>query len=202
MSDLLALLLALPLGRALAFMLPSKRFSTFGLAWSLNPGPFNIKEHVVITVMAKIAASIAYTTNVALVQKITYQQEPGLGYQIALGISTSTLGYSLVGMLRPFVVSPSSMVWPTTLVDATIINMLHINFGQSDSNYMLRWKFFLLALGCSFIWSFVPGYLWTGLSIFNWVCWIVPNDVVVNVLFGTNSGLGMSLFTFDWVLAT
>ena len=36
------------------------------------------------------------------------------------------------------------------------------------------------------------------LSYFNWVCWIAPNNIVVNQLFGYTSGLGMSLITFDW----
>lgn len=43
---LVAQLLSFPVGRAAAFMLPRKRI--FGI--SLNPGPFNVKEHVLITV--------------------------------------------------------------------------------------------------------------------------------------------------------
>ena len=43
----------------------------------------------------------------------------------------------------------------------------------------------------------VIGFLFTALSIFNFVCWIKPNDIVVNQLFGV-SGLGMSILTFDW----
>ena len=38
----------------------------------------------------------------------------------------------------------------------------------------------------------------TALSLFNWVCWIVPNHIVVNQLFGTASGLAMSVVSFDW----
>lgn len=30
--------------------MPSKVFNTFGVRWTFNPGPFNIKEHTVITV--------------------------------------------------------------------------------------------------------------------------------------------------------
>ena len=30
------------------------------------------------------------------------------------------------------------------------------------------------------------------------MCWIRPNDIVVNQLFGTSGGLGMSILTFDW----
>jgi hypothetical protein len=41
----------LPLGQGLAAILPTKNFNTFGYIWSLNPGPFSIKEHVCISVM-------------------------------------------------------------------------------------------------------------------------------------------------------
>ena len=42
------------------------------------------------------------------------------------------------------------------------------------------------------------GFLFTGLSVFSWVCWVAPKNVPVNQLFGAYSGLGMSLVTFDW----
>ena len=38
----------------------------------------------------------------------------------------------------------------------------------------------------------------SALSYFNWVCWIAPDNVTVNHLFGYTSGLGMSFITFDW----
>jgi OPT family oligopeptide transporter len=36
------------------------------------------------------------------------------------------------------------------------------------------------------------------LSVFSFVCWIAPNNVVLNQLFGVSNGLGMSVITFDW----
>lgn len=42
------------------------------------------------------------------------------------------------------------------------------------------------------------GYLFTGLSIFNWICWIAPNNIVLNQIFGVYNGLGLSILTFDW----
>jgi hypothetical protein len=38
------------------------------------------------------------------------------------------------------------------------------------------------------------------LGWFNWVCWIAPNNIVVNNLFGYVSGLGMGFLTFDWAM--
>ena len=42
------------------------------------------------------------------------------------------------------------------------------------------------------------GYLFTALSVFSWMCWIRPSNVVINQLFGVNSGLGMGVLTLDW----
>ena len=49
-----------------------------------------------------------------------------------------------------------------------------------------------------FVWYWFPGYLFTALSTFTWVCWIAPNNIVVNQLFGYSTGLGMGFLTFDW----
>jgi hypothetical protein len=44
----------------------------------------------------------------------------------------------------------------------------------------------------------LPSYLFTALSSFSWVCWIAPNNVKVNQLFGITHGMGMGILTFDW----
>jgi len=61
-SGVVVQLLALPIGRFFEWVLPNTRFNTFGYVWTLNPGPFNIKEHTVITVMAKSVEIGAYAT--------------------------------------------------------------------------------------------------------------------------------------------
>ena len=45
-------------------------------------------------------------------------------------------------------------------------------------------------------------HLFGALSVFNWICWIAPNNIVVNQLFGQASGLGMSVLTLDWAQIT
>ena len=44
----------------------------------------------------------------------------------------------------------------------------------------------------------LPGYIFQGLSYFAWVTWIKPNDVIVNQVFGSSTGLGLIPITFDW----
>ncbi|KAH9311910.1 hypothetical protein KI387_026945, partial [Taxus chinensis] len=56
-SAILAQILALPVGKFMAATLPTWKMQFFGWEYSLNPGPFNMKEHVLITIFASNAVS-------------------------------------------------------------------------------------------------------------------------------------------------
>lgn len=48
----------LPLGRFMARVLPTRKFRVPGLGeFSLNPGPFNMKEHVLISIFANAGSA-------------------------------------------------------------------------------------------------------------------------------------------------
>jgi len=187
-------LVCLPLGQALAAILSTKRFNTFGYIWSLNPGPFSIKEHVCVTVMVNCTSGGVYSNYITLTQHVFYGQTTPMGLQILLALGSQILGFCLGGLLRQFVVWPSSMIWPAVLGNCALFNTLHKHYDKRDHHK----RFFWIAVTGSFVWYWVPGYLFRGLSIFNWVCWIAPNNVIINTLFGMNTGLGMSALTFDW----
>ncbi|GAB1523887.1 hypothetical protein RhiTH_007038 [Rhizoctonia solani] len=199
-TALVAQLVALPAGKLLEKTLPRAHITTFGYTWSLNPGPFNIKEHTLITVMANVVAGGAYATDIIAAQRLFYQQYWGATYQLALVISTQMFGFSLAGICRRFLVWPSSMIWPATLVNTALFNTLHSTYGREEGGRTSRERFFTLAFIGSAAWYFLPGYLFTALSNFTWVCWIAPDNPVVNALFGYQHGLGMGFITFDWAM--
>ena len=198
-SALFAILIALPLGKLLEWILPKYRISVIGYTFSLNPGPFNIKEQSLIAIMANIGVNGAFIADVATAMHTINGIKWSMGKIFLLGLPLQIIGFSFAGFLHQFLVWPASMIWPGVLVRCALINAIHSNYGKNDANHISRQLFFYLACLCSFVWYWVPGYLWTGLSVFNWVCWIAPNNVVVNSLFGSISGFGMGLFTFDWV---
>ena len=198
-SVLFATLLTLTLGKLLEWILPKYRISALGYSFCLNPGPFNIKEHTLIAIMANAVVGGTSITDVASSIHIVYGIKWSIGKKLLLGLPMQIIGFSFAGALRRFLVWPSSMIWPGVLVRCALLNSIHSNYRKKDMDHISRERFFYLACLSSFVWYWVPGYLWTGLSVFNWVCWIAPNNVVVNSLFGSISGFGMGLFTFDWV---
>ena len=91
-------------------------------------------------------------------------------------------------------------VWPANLVTCALFNTLHSQTyaGMGTRGGINRERFFLYAWTAGTLWYFVPGYLFQALSYFSWVCWIAPNNIPVNQMFGYVHGMGMSLITFDW----
>ncbi|KZV91748.1 OPT oligopeptide transporter [Exidia glandulosa HHB12029] len=195
-TGLVAQLLSFPMGRLWAYALPNVKL--FGIA--VNPGPFTIKEHVLVTIMASVGAGSAYATDIVAVQRVYYNQSWNFSYQWFMVMSTQLIGFSIGGIARRFLVDPPSMIWPANLVNTALFNTLHSQHyaGQGDRGGLSRERFFLYAFAASGAWYFFPGYIFGALSYFSWVCWIAPNNVKVNHMFGVFHGLGMSLITFDW----
>lgn len=123
-----AQIIAWPMGHGWAKVMPTKQFTTFGIKWSLNPGPFNIKEHSVIVVMASVSFSAAYATDILLAQISFYKQDFGLAFQLLLVISTQSIGYGIAGIMRKFLVYPAAMIWPGNLVSVTLMNGSYLIF--------------------------------------------------------------------------
>ncbi|KAJ7768751.1 OPT oligopeptide transporter protein-domain-containing protein [Mycena olivaceomarginata] len=175
-GPVVAQLIAFPIGSTWARWMPD--ISLFGI--KLNPGPFTIKEHVLIIVMAAVGSGSAYATDVVAVQKTFYDQSFSFPFQWMLVISTQCIGFSIGGITRRFLVAPPSMIWPNTLVSCALFNTLHSqNYaGIGKHPGMSRERFFLFAFLATATWYFVPGYLFQALSYFSWACWIAPDNIL------------------------
>lgn len=172
-------LVAYPLGKLMAKVLPMRTFTTprwlGSFEFSLNPGAFNIKEHTLISIMANVAIGQAYALNVIIVQDspMFYNDPRPTGFGILLVLTTQTIGFGLAGVCRRFLVWPASMIWPQNLVIATILNTFHAEEDGRDGT-MSRFRFFSMAAIGAFFYYFIPGFLFQALSYMNWVCWIFP----------------------------
>ncbi|KAG0007020.1 hypothetical protein BGZ65_012381 [Modicella reniformis] len=207
---MVAQLLAFPLGKFMDRVLPSRTFSFFGYNFCLNPGPFNIKEHVLITIMANSGATTFAAIDIIVIQDLYYHDSWGFGGGLLLVISTQFVGYGFAGALRRFLVRPASMIWPVNLVNATLFHTLH---RRNTANGTLRisdnneettsWKisrnmFFLFVSTLSFLYYWFPGYIFPLLTSVSWLCWINKDSLLLNQLGSGLKGIGYLSFTLDW----
>ncbi|KAL8116849.1 oligopeptide transporter 4-like [Apium graveolens] len=191
----------LPIGHFMAAILPETKFRILGFgsrSFSLNPGPFNIKEHVLISVFANAGAAFgsgsAYAVGIITIIKAFYFRSISFVAGWLLIITTQVLGYGWAGLLRSYVVEPAQMWWPSTLVQVSLFRALH----EKDEERMSRAKFFLIALVCSFSWYLIPGYLFSTLSTISWMCWAFSGSVTAQQIGSGMRGLGLGSVTLDW----
>ncbi|KAJ4270301.1 hypothetical protein NW762_001980 [Fusarium torreyae] len=169
----------------------------------LAQGRWNEKEHTCVYVSSNVAFGFAFATDVIVEQTQFYNQEAPIVYQLLLTISTQILGYGFAGITRRFLVRPSGMIWPGTLMSAAMFSTLHKQENKPAGGWTIsRWKFFYIVWTVSFLFYFLPGLLMPALSYFNVITWFAPKNVVIANLFGVSSGLGLFPLTFDWAQVT
>ncbi|KAI5292851.1 hypothetical protein KEM52_006018 [Ascosphaera acerosa] len=197
-------LVAYPCAWVWDMVMPNHQFSTFGIKWNLNPGPFNIKEHAAIVIMANAAfgGGTAYFTDTLTAQKIWYKHDLGIGWDVCFALSTQLTGFAIAGIMRKWLVEAGSMIWPSNLVNTAFMYALHdrtpTDPATTNGWKISRYRFFLYAFLASFVWYWFPGFIAPFLSVFAWVTWIKPNNAVINQVFGGASGMSLIPITFDW----
>ncbi|KAK7849580.1 oligopeptide transporter 4 [Quercus suber] len=121
----------LPIGRFMASVLPKTKFQIPGFgsrSFSLNPGPFNMKEHVLISIFANAGSAFgsgaAYAVGIVDIIKAFYHRNISIFAAWLLIITTQVLGYGWAGLLRKYVVEPAHMWWPATLVQVSLFRII------------------------------------------------------------------------------
>lgn len=98
------------------------------------------------------------------------------------------------------------MIWPTSLINTALFYGLHdkstTDPAKTNGWTISRYKYFFIVFAGSFCWYWFPGFIAPFLSVFCFACWIRPNSVVVNQLFGGWTGLSLLPITFDWTQVT
>ncbi|KAH7267664.1 OPT oligopeptide transporter protein-domain-containing protein [Fusarium redolens] len=216
LSTFVVQILALPMGKLLAKWLPMRKFRMFSWEFTLNPGPFNQKEQILIAMMANVtfggSAIGAYIVSIIQVLKLDiFYGEKNLSnsipWQILTLISTQFMGYGCAGLVRRFLVYPPSMIWPKSLANIALAKALNKDNGHSEDSVhgwkVSRYKFFLICFTSMFFYFWVPNYLFKSLYLFNWPTWISPGNVTLALIAGSTCGLGLNpLPTLDWNVAT
>ncbi|KAI3439235.1 uncharacterized protein J3R85_004952 [Psidium guajava] len=222
---------SLPIGQFMAMVLPEAKFRIPGLGsrlFSLNPGPFNMKEHVLISIFANAGSAFgsgsAYAVGIVTIIKAFYGRSISF---FAAGSSSSRrrakLGNSDAekqdgsgaqdSRWRDDFGNAGVGIGWAGLLRKYVVEPAHMwwpntlvqvslfrALHERDEQRMSRAKFFLIALICSFSWYVVPGYLFTTLSNISWVCWAFSNSATAQQIGSGMRGLGLGALTLDWTV--
>lgn len=203
-TSYVAQVVSFPFGVAWARFLPEGRMRLFGKEFCLNPGPFSKKEHAIVVIMANatFGTGAAYGIDIITAQRAFYNQRFGWPFEIFVTMSTMALGFGMAGIFNRFLVQPAAMIWPANLINTAMFSALHDHSkpdpAKTNGWKIGRYRMFTYTMIGSFCWYWFPGYIAPFLSVFAFVTWIKPQNVIINQLFGGWSGLSLIPITFDW----
>ncbi|KAK3433640.1 hypothetical protein EUGRSUZ_D00942 [Eucalyptus grandis] len=199
LTSVSAQIVVLPLGKFMAAVLPQEVIRVPGTKWSssLNPGPFNLKEHVLITIFANAGSRGVYAINIITIVIAFYHRHIHPLAAMLLALSTQMLRYGWAGIFRKFLVDSPYMWWPANLVQVSLFRALHEEEVRPKRG-LTRLQFFLVVLISSFAYYVVPNYLFPSITALSFVCWIWKHSVTAQQIGSGRRGLGIGSFALDW----
>ncbi|GJE86746.1 OPT oligopeptide transporter [Phanerochaete sordida] len=196
-SQLFCLIIAYVLGEGMATLIPTKGWFRY-----LNPGPFNIKEHTAIVIMASTASSVAIAMEVIAAIDLFYNEKLNAAVAIFQIFASQMLGYGMAGILRTLLVYPTYAFYPSYISVVSLLQSLHF---KGELNHKKR-RYFWIVFAAIFLWEWIPQYPFPLLTAISVIC-LVDNgrSTFVRNLFGagsSNEGIGLLSFSTSWTLIT
>ncbi|XP_057743795.1 oligopeptide transporter 7-like [Arachis stenosperma] len=187
-----------PAGHLMAATLTDRKFwKGTRFEFTMNPGKFNVKEHVLITIFASSGAASVYAIHMVSSTIVFYKKEVSVVVAMMVVLTTQVLGFGWAGIFRRYLVEPAAMWWPQNLVQVSLFRALHEK-EERPKGGLTRNQFFLIAFICSFAYYVLPGYLFPMLTSLSWMCWIFPNSIIAQQIGSGLHGLGVGAIGFDW----
>ncbi|KAJ7700279.1 OPT oligopeptide transporter [Mycena olivaceomarginata] len=196
-SQLFCLIIAYVLGTAMHSVIPSH-----GIWRYLNPGPFNLKEHTVITIMSGTASNVATGMEIIAALDLFYDLRLNAAVAIFQIFATQMVGYGIAGLLRTFLVYPTYAFYPNYI---SVVNLLQSLHWRGTLNAKKR-RFFWIVFAAIFFWEWIPQYPMPILTAISVIC-LADNGrhEFVRNLFGagsSNEGIGLLSVSTSWTLIT
>ncbi|KAJ5539223.1 Oligopeptide transporter OPT superfamily [Penicillium frequentans] len=186
-------------GHFLAKILPAWTVRLPGTRWSfnLNPGPWSIKEHVLITVTAASGATYNLAYAPIVLAELWYGTRINPAVAIFFMLAIVWTGYSFAALARQILLPDPEYIWPQALMQTTLFETFRKTDTASPVARRQMKVFFLAFLGMT-LWQFLPEYVFPFLSSLAFLCWVAPHNAATNFIGSGLGGMGFLNLSLDW----
>ncbi|XP_010038755.1 oligopeptide transporter 5-like [Eucalyptus grandis] len=198
-----AQIILLLVGRLMASALPATIVRIPGTNWkfSLNPGPFNMKEHALLVILSTTGFESTIAIGTINVIKVVYHRNISVWASILLVMTSQMIGYGFAGMFRRILVDNPYMWYPLIVPQVSFYRALH----DKEPRPRGRLSGFQIVIICAvlvFAYTIVPNYFMQTILAVSFLCWIWKDSVTVHQLGAGYNGLGLGSLALDWESAT
>lgn len=187
-------------GKWLAQVLPTRRWKPFGsekYSFTLNPGPWSIKETALVTITASSGATGSLATDAIALGELFFDQTVSPAAAIFFMWAVVFVGYSYAAIARNFLLYDPQFIWPQALMQTTLFQSFDKADHDSKMGSKQRRVFFFVLLGVT-AWEFFPEYIFPMTSSLAFLCWVAPENATANFIGSGLGGMGFLNFTLDW----
>lgn len=185
-------------GHFLADVLPAWQIKLpFGYSFNLNPAPWSIKEHVLVTLTAASGATynLAYTP--ISMAELFYDTKINAGVAIFFMMAIVWVGYAIAAIARTMLLWEPEYIWPQALMQTTLFE----TFRKQDRKSKLANRQMIIFFSCLIgmtLWQFLPEYIFPMTSSLAFLCWVAPKNPVANFIGSGLGGMGFMNLSLDW----
>ncbi|KAI0185725.1 putative oligopeptide transporter [Xylaria flabelliformis] len=187
-------------GLWLARVLPDRQIRIPFTKWSfnMNPGPWSVKEHVLVTITAASGATGNLATTPIAVGELYFNERLHPAAAIFFMWSIDATGYAFAAIARQLLLyEPAYQWWQALCQTALFETQAKQNKNPSPAARKQFKVFWLTLLGIT-LWQFLPEFVFPFVSSLAFLCWVAPHNPVANFLGSGLGGMGFLNLSFDW----
>ncbi|KAK3486810.1 OPT oligopeptide transporter protein-domain-containing protein [Neurospora hispaniola] len=204
LSGYVVQLLSWGMGALMARHFPQKQFTLTlpilqkEIAFNLNPGPWNPKEHALVIVAYWGSTYTAYGLGPLSAMELYYHKRMSRSWAVLFLMTTQLMGYGFAGLYRDVLVRPPGMYYPGVLPNVTLFNAMHRHPSVTKKSL----GFFGVVAAAAFVYQWLPGFVMPLLASLPVVCWVGLGKKAAFVLGSGTYGFGLLDFSLDWNYAS
>ncbi|EGO55876.1 hypothetical protein NEUTE1DRAFT_67901 [Neurospora tetrasperma FGSC 2508] len=204
LSGYVVQLLSWGMGALMARYFPQKQYTLTlpilhkEIAFNLNPGPWNPKEHALVIVAYWGSTYTAYGLGPLSAMELYYDKRMSGPWAVLFLMTTQLMGYGFAGLYRDVLVRPPGMYYPGVLPNVTLFNAMHRHPSVTKKSL----GFFGVVATVAFVYQWLPGFVMPLLASLPVVCWMGLGKKAAFVLGSGTYGFGLLDFSLDWNYAS
>ncbi|KAJ7153089.1 OPT oligopeptide transporter [Mycena crocata] len=183
-----------PLGKMMERFLPDYRIPLGRFSFSLNPGPFSAKEHVLIGIAGNAGSNGTRTTYLPANAKIYYHIDMNHAVALLFGWAVSMIGFCFAALVRQILIYDPLFVFPVSLQQVAVYRSIH-NGTDGHSNRQMR-GFWCICIAI-FVWQFLPEFIFPMTAALAPICWMGGRNKNASFVGSGLGGMGVLNFSLN-----
>lgn len=167
-------------------------------SFNLNPGPFSVKEHVLVTITAASGATYNMAWIPISLSELYFGHKIDPAVAIFFMWAVVWTGYSYAALARQFLIYDPQYPWFQALCQTALFEtQKKQRESPSPTSRRQMMVFFFILIGI-FFWQFLPEFVFPMMGSFAFLCWVAPHNATANFIGSGFGGMGFMNLSFDW----